>query len=113
MNYDDFIRERITRLRLERNLSEYQLSYELGQSKGYIQSITSRRALPSMAMFLDICDYFNLTPAEFFETDLPSLPVREDCTKLAALNSDDRELASRLIDRLYRETQRPESKESQ
>ena len=57
MNYDDFIRERITRLRLERNLSEYQLSYELGQSKGYIQSITSGRALPSMAMFLDICDY--------------------------------------------------------
>ena len=47
MNYDDFIRERITRLRLERNLSEYQLSYELGQSKGYIQSITSgRRCLP-------------------------------------------------------------------
>lgn len=44
MNYDDFIRERITRLRLERNLSEYQLSYELGQSKGYIQSITSGRA---------------------------------------------------------------------
>lgn len=71
MNYDDFIRERITRLRLERNLSEYQLSYELGQSKGYIQSITSGRALPSMAMFLDICDYFNLAPSEFFETDLP------------------------------------------
>ena len=89
MNYDDFIRERITRLRLERNLSEYQLSYELGQSKGYIQSITSGRALPSMAMFLDICDYFNLAPSEFFETDLPPLPIREACAKLAALNSGD------------------------
>ncbi len=54
MTYEDLIRERITRLRLERNLSEYQLSYELGQSKGYIQSITSGRALPSMAMFLEI-----------------------------------------------------------
>ena len=113
MNYDDFIRERITRLRLERNLSEYQLSYELGQSKGYIQSITSGRALPSLAMFLDICDYFNLAPSEFFETDLPPLPIREACAKLAALNSGDRELVSRLIDRFYRETQRPEIKEGE
>lgn len=104
MNYDDFIRERITRLRLERNLSEYQLSYELGQSKGYIQSITSGRALPSMAMFLEICDYFNLTPTEFFETKLPPLPVRETCQKLVELDDSDLALVRCLIDRLYRKS---------
>lgn len=101
MTYEDLIRERITRLRLERNLSEYQLSYELGQSKGYIQSITSGRALPSMAMFLEICDYFGLTPAEFFAVDLPSLATREACQKLNALPQEDQELVIRLIDRLY------------
>lgn len=104
MNYDDFIRERITRLRLERNLSEYQLSYELGQSKGYIQSITSGRALPSMAMFLEICDYFNLTPTEFFEGNLPPLTVRETCQKLVELDDSDLDLVRRLIDRLHRKS---------
>ena len=42
----DFIRERITQLRMQKNVSEYQMSMELGQNKGYIQGITSRRSLP-------------------------------------------------------------------
>lgn len=53
------IRDKITQLRVEHNhLSEYQLSLELGQSKGYIQGITAGRSLPSMKMFLNICEYF-------------------------------------------------------
>lgn len=36
------IRDKITKLRVEHNhLSEYQLSLDLGQSKGYIQGIAS------------------------------------------------------------------------
>lgn len=42
----DFIRERITQLRMQKNVSEYQMSMELGQNKGYIQGITSGRSLP-------------------------------------------------------------------
>ena len=53
------IRDKITQLRVEHNhLSEYQLSLELGQSKGYIQGITAGRSLPLMKMFLNICEYF-------------------------------------------------------
>ena len=44
---ETFIAERITELRLARNISEYQMSRELGQSKGYIQGITSGKCLPS------------------------------------------------------------------
>ena len=62
----NFIRERITELRLLRNLSEYKLSIELGHSKGYIQSIASGHSLPSLESFLELCDYFNITPYEFF-----------------------------------------------
>ena len=39
--YDKFIQERINELRMKKNISEYQLSLELGRSQGYIQSITS------------------------------------------------------------------------
>lgn len=61
-----FIRQRITALRLQKNVSEYKMSLDLGQSRSYIQGITSGKVLPSMAMFLEICDYFGITPAEFF-----------------------------------------------
>ena len=57
---EQFIRDRITRLRIAKGVSEYTLSYELGHSKNYIQNITSGRALPSMKEFLYICDYFGM-----------------------------------------------------
>lgn len=66
--YEDFIRQRIKEFRNKANVSEYQLSLNLGRSKGYIQSISSGRSLPSMNTFLDICDYFHLTPREFLFT---------------------------------------------
>ena len=63
---EGFIRDRITELRMQRNISEYRMSLELGHSKGYIQSISSGRSMPSMAEFLAICDFLHVTPSEFF-----------------------------------------------
>lgn len=57
---EDDIRNRITQLRIERDLSEYDLSLKLGQSKGYIQGITSGRSLPSMRMLLNMCEFFDI-----------------------------------------------------
>lgn len=48
---EEFIRNRITELRLKRNVSEYQMSLDLGQNRSYIQAISSGRALPSMGHF--------------------------------------------------------------
>jgi len=63
----DLLRKRITDLRLQAGISEYQLSLALGQSKGYIQQISSGKALPSMQRFFDICEYFQISPVEFFD----------------------------------------------
>lgn len=62
----DFIRNRITTLRLKKNISERELSFALGKAGNYINNITSGKALPLMENFLDICDYFDITPLEFF-----------------------------------------------
>ena len=35
----EFIRERITQLRLQKGVSEYKMSYDLGHSRGYISTI--------------------------------------------------------------------------
>ncbi|MGN0692625.1 MAG: helix-turn-helix domain-containing protein [Oscillospiraceae bacterium] len=75
MDHAEFIRDRITKLRIKKNISEYQMSLDLGHSKGYIQGISSGRALPSMSEFIAICEYFEITPEEFFssETENPAL----------------------------------------
>ena len=78
--YENFIRERINGLRMQHNLSEYQLSLDLGHSQGYIQSITSGRTL-------DICEYFKITPLEFFDPAINNPPlfhtVMDDIKKLS------------------------------
>ena len=66
---EDTLRQRLTDLRIKAELSEYQLSLALGLSKGYIQQISSGKALPSMKHFFDICEYFKITPAEFFDIE--------------------------------------------
>lgn len=64
-----FIAERITELRMEHSISEYQLSLDLGFSKGYIQAISSGNILPSLGALYKICEYFDITPEQFFSTD--------------------------------------------
>ena len=64
--YEDFVRERITHLRLKKGVSEYQMSNDLGHSRGYIYNISSGKALPPLKEFFAICDYFEITPQEFF-----------------------------------------------
>ncbi len=76
--YKNFIRKRITELRLNANVSEYQLSAAIEKNKGYIQSITSGKSLPSMSVFLNICLYFNITPAEFFDTSIQAPQLLND-----------------------------------
>lgn len=65
----DALRQRVTELRLQAGISEYQLSLALGQSKGYIQQISSGKALPSMQRLFDLCEYFQISPAEFFDME--------------------------------------------
>ena len=63
----NFIRNRITELRLQRGISEYQLSYELGHGKNYIRNITAGYTLPSLSELLYIAEYFGITPRDFFD----------------------------------------------
>ena len=87
----NFVRERITQLRINKGVSEYQMSYDLGHSRGYVNNISSGKALPSMNEFFAICDYFRITPQEFFDAN-NSVPTQtkklvECFTKLSAENA--------------------------
>lgn len=86
---ENFIRERITQLRLKKGVSEYQMSYDLGHSRGYVYNISSGKALPPLKEFLAICDYFQLTPQQFFDesTDNPEL-IQKAVSGLKELSED-------------------------
>ena len=55
-------------MRLKKGVSEYQMSYDLGHSRGYVYNISSGKALPPLKELFAICDYFEITPQQFFDT---------------------------------------------
>ena len=66
----DFISDRIAKLRTEKNISARDMSLSLGQSQSFINNIENKKALPSMQMFLYICEYLGVAPKDFFEEDI-------------------------------------------
>lgn len=66
MEYKDFVSQRITELRMQKNISARDMSLSLGQSESYINKIENRRALPSLQGLFYICEFFDITPAQFF-----------------------------------------------
>ncbi len=66
----DFISDRIAKLRNKKNISARDMSLSLGQSQSYINNIENKKALPSMQMFLYICEYLGVEPKDFFEESI-------------------------------------------
>ncbi len=97
--YDDFVRSRITELRISKDVSEHRMSLELGKSGSYIRGITSGVALPSLKELFNIIAYFDMTPTDFFA------PLQNDesiyhklCEQLKNLNDDDLEKVATFIE---------------
>lgn len=101
----EFVRERITQLRLQKGVSEYKMSYDLGHSRGYINNISSGKSMPSMIEFFAICEYFEITPVEFFNQNVsnPKL-MKQTMLDLEKLSEDDLELIHLNIKRLLKNT---------
>ena len=97
----EFVRERITQLRVQKGVSEYKMSYDLGHSRSYIFNISSGKSLPPMAEFLQICDYFGITPSQFFDdsSQNPAM-LQTGIDELRKLNDDDLMLIIGMIRRL-------------
>ncbi len=87
----EFIARRITELRMKKNVSEYQMSRDLGHGRSYIQNIVARRSNPSMQEFFGICEYLNVSPAVFFEERIEE-PMLVQCALEGIKRLSEREL---------------------
>ena len=98
---EQFIRDRISSLRQEKQISERKMSLDLGHSTSYIRSITSGRALPSMSEFLYICEYLSVTPMEFFnEERKTTLTQQEAFEHIYSMSDEDIRLLIGFIERM-------------
>lgn len=97
------MRDRITQLRLKKGVSEYQMSYDLGHSRGYIYNISSGKALPPMKEFFSICDYLEVTPQQFFDESAqnPEL-IQKALEGMRQLDEDDMLMLLGIINRMLK-----------
>lgn len=97
--FDDFIRTRITDLRIARNISEHRMSLDLDKSGSYIRGITSGAALPSLKELFNIIAYFDMTPVEFFAPMEKSDSLYHQlCEKLRLLDDEDLQKVSLFLE---------------
>lgn len=97
--YIDFVRTRITELRIKHDVSEHRMSLDLDKSGSYIRSITSGASLPSVKELFNIISYFEMTPADFFAPlSTENTPYSTICERLGALDNADLEKVSTFLD---------------
>jgi len=78
VDYIEWFPNRLAELRNEKGVSARDMSLSLGQSESYINKIENKRTLPSMTGFFYICEYFGLSPQEFFGTESVSPYIVRD-----------------------------------
>lgn len=94
MDKEAFIK-RLIELRMNKGVSARDMSLSIGQSPSYINNIENGVNLPSMTVFFYICEYFEVTPKEFF--DIESKDPTKETELINAVKGLDREQMDNLI----------------
>lgn len=98
---EKFVCERITNLRTQKNISERQMSLDLGHSPSYINGIASGNKLPSVTELLYICEYFGIEPSEFFNIKKQTTLLQQEAIDyIYQLSDSDTELIVNVIKRI-------------
>lgn len=66
---EKYLSERIAKLRTMKKVSARDMSLSIGQNENYINHIENGKSMPSMQVFFYICEYFNISPNEFFDEE--------------------------------------------
>ena len=86
--YEEFTQERIAQLRMKKGTSARDMSLTLGQNESYINRIENKRSLPSLQVLFWICEYFGITPQEFFDVGNSNPEKIEELISVAKQLSD-------------------------
>lgn len=92
--YEEFTKNRIAQLRLQKNISARDMSLSLGQNNSYINQIENKKSLPSLQGLFYICEFLGVTPQQFFD-DGNAYPAQ-----LAALVEDLKKLDAKSLEHI-------------
>ena len=96
--YEDFFADRLTKLRIQKDVSARNMSLSLGQSADYINKIENKKLLPSMQVFFNICEYFEITPNDFFHAGLDNPKLTTDIiNNVNQLDTDSQNLILKVL----------------
>lgn len=102
--YEEFTQNRIAQLRMQRNVSARDMSLSLGQNNSYINQIENKKALPSLPGLFYICEYFGITPQQFFdEGDLYPVQLAELVNDLRKVDAATLSHISALVKAIIKE----------
>ncbi len=69
MQTENYIIDRVERLRKQKNLSRYRMALRSGLSQSSISNLLNRRNVPSIQTLEKICKGLGMTLAQFFSAD--------------------------------------------
>ncbi|MBQ6823018.1 MAG: helix-turn-helix transcriptional regulator [Clostridia bacterium] len=86
---------RLRQLRVEKGVTQKQMSRDLMMTENYIYNIESQIAYPSMTQFFAICEYLDIQPSAFMQFE-PEQTAKEE-ELLEAVKGFSNEKMDRLI----------------
>jgi transcriptional regulator with XRE-family HTH domain len=69
VDYEQLLIKRLAELRQKQGVSARDMSLSMNQNVNYINSIEHGKITPSMKAFFGICEFLNITPQDFFDTE--------------------------------------------
>ena len=101
MVYEDFVPERLAKLRMQKGVSARDMSLSLGQANNYINNVENKKTLPSMQSFFYICEYLGVTPMEFFNEDKATTLMQQKAIDyIYSMSDEDVSLMIGFIERM-------------
>ena len=85
------------------SVSARDMSLSIGQNHGYINDIESGKSTLSLTGIIYICEYFKITPSEFFNFDSTNpIKLKPLIEKIRLLNDNQLETVSNLVNDLVK-----------
>jgi transcriptional regulator with XRE-family HTH domain len=83
---------------MQKGVSAREMSLALGQNASYINNIELGKSKPSMDVFLYICEYLEIAPAEFFDFEnTDPVRLRSIIADMKSLNDEQLAVIAKLV----------------
>lgn len=89
---EEKILERITQLRLQKDISEKKISRDIGKTSAYLSSMNKNKSMPSLRTLITICEYLGVSLSEFFDFLDNPYPIKINEIKNELLQFSEAEL---------------------